>query len=326
MAGGQTGAPGLSAGLTAWVDRLKKEALRRGRFTPSGRRALSAAAVVSQPLDYFERRRAAARYNRRFPSDAMRPADGYTLVPAGHLPGTAEIIEASRRIFEDKRAVLEASAPKGKEALREQKKKRSFLKDLLDNEDLRANPVLIDFALSDPLFSIVTNYLGVIPSLNRVDLIYSVPRLNPEEHISSQLFHQDPEGVTQAKVFLNIFDVEEPHGPFTLIPAAESERMVLAIRRQRDVRVRDNNRYLDDEIGAQGGLARVVRLTGPAGTAAIVDTSRCLHSGSRVQPGHIRLCLFIQYCTSLEKANSIDARRFINDPVRSLALRRYAAE
>ena len=85
-------------------------------------------------------------------------------------------------------------------------------------------------------------FLGVIPNLNRVDLVYSVPRHNPDEL-----------------------------------------------------------------------------------TAAVLDTSRCLHAGSRVRPGHFRLCLFIQYCTSREKAHTFDARRFRKDPVRWLALKRYAA-
>ena len=287
---------------------------------------LKAAAIAGAPLDYRARRVAAIRYNRRFPSNSMTRDAAFAFLPNGSLPGTAEIVEHCRRLFAIKKAELEASAPTGKKAEREQKTKRGFLKDLLDNSDLRGNPVLVDFALSDSLLSIATNYLGIVPSLNRVDLVYSVPRATPEEHISSQLFHQDPEGLQQVKVFLNVFDVEDPEGPFMFIPAGESERIVRQIRDERRVAGAPNDtRYRDDEIAAHGGSGATRRLVGPAGTAAVLDTSRCLHAGSRVQPGHFRLCLFIQYCTSREKAHEFEARRFRNDPVRWLAVKRYAS-
>ena len=308
-----------------WI-KLRKQALLRGRVTPAGRALLKAAAIAAAPLDYGARRRVAVRYNRRFPSTIMTREEGFASLPNGSLPGTQEIVEHCRRIFFVKKAALEAIAPTGRKAERERKTKRGFLRDLLDNDDLRANPALVDFALSDGLLSIATNYLGVVPTLNRVDLVYSVARDAPEEHISSQLFHQDPEGLEQVKVFLNIFDVEEPHGPFMFIPAADSERIVRAIRDQRRAAgAPDDTRYRDEEVAAHKGAAATRRLIGEAGTAAVVDTSRCLHAGSRVQPGHFRLCLFIQYCTSREKAHEFDARRFRNDPVRWLAVKRYAS-
>ena len=286
---------------------------------------LGAAPAVTEPVDYYQRRRAASRYNQQFPSNRMPVDDGYALLPAGSLPGTSDIIDTCRRLFVEKKAIVEANTPTGEEADREQRSKRSFLFNLLDDDDRRANPGLIDFALSDPLFSIVTNYFGTIPSLAGVNLIYSIPRLIPDEHISSQLFHRDPEGVTQAKVFLNIFDVDEEHGPFTFVPARQSERIVPAILRQRrQAGARSRARYDDEEVKAQGGLNGLVRLLGPTGTAAIADTSRCLHAGSRLQPGHFRLCLFLQYRTSDHSAMSFEARRFRDDPVRWLALRRTA--
>ena len=303
--------------------KFKKDALLRGRLTATGRAVLKAAAVATEPLDYYMRRRIASQYNKQFPSDCMSKKDGFARLPSGSLPGTTEILETCRGIFASKKAALDAATP----TLRDQKKKKSFLRDLLDNDDLRANPILVDFALSDPLFSIVTNYLGVIPTLNRVDLIYSVSRHNPEEHISSQLFHQDPEGLRQAKVFLNVFDVDEAEGPFTFVPASDSERAVLGIRRARRQAgaKKDDTRYRDDEVAAHSDPGAALRLIGPAGEAAVVDTSRCLHAGSRVRPGHFRLVLFIQYCTTHEKGQRFEARRFRADRVRWLALERFAS-
>jgi len=308
------------------LKRFGKETRIRWRASRIGRRVLRAAAVGADPVDYCQRWRAAARYNRQFPSDRMSVKDGYALLPAGTLSGTTEIVDTCRRLFLTKKAVLEAEAPTDEEASRDRRSKRSFLFNLLDDDDRRANPDLVDFALSDPLLSIVTNYFGVVPSLAGVNLIYSLPRPTPDEHISSQLFHRDPEGQTQAKVFLNIFDVDDTHGPFTFIPASLSERAVPAILRQRRrTGARIGVRYYDEELQTQGCLDAAVRLVGPTGAAAIADTSRCLHAGSRVQTGHFRLCLFLQYRVSDHQVTrSFEARRFRDDPVRWLAVRRNA--
>ena len=268
----------------AWQKRLKqfgKDTRLRWKASPADRMVLGVSAAATEPIDYYQRRRAASRYNQLFPSNQMPVDDGYALLPAGSLPGTSDIIDTCRRLFVEKKAMLEANARTAEQAAREQRSKRSFLFNLLDDGDLRTNPELIDFALSDPLFSIVTNYFGTIPSLAGVNLIYSVPRLTPDEHISSQLFHRDPEGLTLAKVFLNIFDVDDAHGPFTFIPARQSERIVPAIlRKRRQAGGWSRARYDDEEVRAQGGLDGVVRLLGPAGTAAIADTSRCSMRGA----------------------------------------------
>jgi hypothetical protein len=301
--------------------RLQKQLIREARSGTIGRAILRAGAVAAQPLDYWQRRQAVRRYNRDFPSDRMTQRDAYTLLPTGTLEGSAAIIEKCRNIFAVKQAAMAAENARP----RNERRKSSFLKNLLADEDLTANPELVDFALSDPLFRIVTNYLGTVPTLNSVDLLYSVPRPDHDDHIASQLFHQDPEGLTQAKVFINVFDVGDADGPFMFIPAAESERIVSEIRSvRRQSGARDDARYRDDEVSAHGGLSALLRLEGPAGAGVVVDTSRCLHAGSRLMPGHSRLILFIQYVTSREKARRFDVRRYQADPVRWLALRRHA--
>ena len=295
------------------------------RASAAGRAALAAAQFASDPIDHLSRRRTATGFNRRFPSTHVPRAEGYTLLPKGTLPGTDRVVEICRGLFAEKKAALEARVLSPEEQAKELKKKAGFLRDLLEDGDVLKHPELVDFALSDPLLSMITGYLGVVPDLNRVDIVYSRPRATPEHFIKSQLFHQDPEGLQQMKVFLYLFDVEEPHGPFFFIPAAESERVISAVRRLRPRDERDETRFTDVEVEQAGGLKAAVRLKGPTGTAVLVDTSRCLHAGSRVHPGHFRACLFLQYCTSKEGGQTFDASRFRNDPVRWMALRRHAA-
>ncbi len=183
----------------------------------------------------------------------------------------------------------------------------------------------MDFALSDAVLGMATRYLGTVPYLCRVDLVYSLPRASGE-NIASQLFHVDPEGLRQVKFFIHIYDVGEPEGPFTFIPADETTRILAEIRRLRRSQGKPQvGRYLDEEIAAVGGEGSIVRLKAPTGAGVAIDTSRCLHMGSRVQPGASRLCLYLQYCTSLEPTNVFDVRRANKDPIRLLAVKHSVA-
>jgi hypothetical protein len=203
--------------------------------------------------------------------------------------------------------------------------KGEYLRNLLSNDDLRRYPGLVDFALSDAAMGMAASYLGTIPYLNRVDLLYSVHRQG-DEKVSSQLFHVDPEGLTQVKFFINVFDVGDGEGPFTFIPADETARIINEVNGLRQQHGKQHaGRYLDDEISSVRGNGSIVRVTGPQGSGVAVDTSRCLHLGSRVVPGSFRLCLYIQYCTTRERGNTFDVERYLNDPVRHLAVQHSVA-
>jgi hypothetical protein len=170
-----------------------------------------------------------------------------------------------------------------------------------------------------------TRYLGVVPYLCRVDLVYSLPRPS-SDNIASQLFHVDPEGLTQVKYFIHLYDVGEPEGPFTFIPADETARIIAAVRDLRRQQGKPHSgRYLDEEIDAVGGAGSIVRLQGPTGDGIAIDTSRCLHMGSRVRAGAFRLCLYLQYCTTAEQTNVFDVERYKSDPVRYLAVKHSVA-
>jgi hypothetical protein len=252
----------------------------------------------------------------------MDSAAGYTLLPADHSPESAAVLAACQRLFESK--VTPGDYVASDHAItpaEKREKKRAFLRNLLGNDDLRAHPELVDFALSDEVIGIATNYLGMVPYLNRVDLLYSVPRLT-EERVASQLFHVDPEGVTQVKFFINVFDTNDDSGPFTFIPADATARILREIRALRRKEGRPHvGRYLDEEIAAVGGTSAIISVKGPKGSGVAVDTSRCLHLGSRVRPGSSRLCLYLQYCASVEHGNVFDIERFRRDPIRFLAVK-----
>jgi hypothetical protein len=273
-----------------------------------------AAAFARAPFETGRRQRlAAGSTTSRAPH--MDQASGYALLSPDHGPELTAALDTCRQLFESKTAVTSgADSDKLKE-------KRAFLRNLLNNDDLRNHPSLVDCALSDWALSVVTDYLHVVPYLNRVDLLYSVPRPT-DDRIASQLFHLDPEGVTQVKFFINVFDTDDDDGPFTFIPADESRQIIQAIRSLRRKRGEPHvGRYTDEEIAAVDGDRSIIRVTGPRGSGVAVDTSRCLHLGSRVKPGSFRLCMYLQYCASLEHGNVFDIERFRHDPIRFLTVK-----
>jgi len=296
--------------------RVRKRVYHGARYTSAGRAVFAVSEAVSSPRDTLRRKRLGAAFIRRHPDSRLDRQDGYAVLAPGALPGTDQIVALSLRLFEEKQRKLEAAIGPDTEL---HAKKWAFLRSVLTNEDLAENPALVDYALSDGLLGLVTNYFGTVPHLNRIDLLYSVNH-GGEDTISSQIYHLDPEGMRQAKLFLNLRDVGAAEGPFTFIPAAESKRIINAIKQRRateDELVQ--GRYLDREIAEVGGLDKAISVAGPKGSAALVDTSRCLHFGSRVKPGTYRLCLYIQYCTSREHGNVFDVARYASDPVRYLA-------
>jgi hypothetical protein len=294
------------------------------RGSAPGTAILKAVQVAGAPRETLHRRRVAVQYNATINRTVMEPSRGYGLVSPGDFSDLDKIVGTCQKLFEEKRAAYEAHmAAAASTAERRQSQmgqKRQFLRNLLSNEDLHQHTELVDFALSDATLGVATKYLGSIPHLNRVDLLYSVPR-EGDDRISSQLFHVDPEGLSQVKFFINVYPTGDADGPFTFIPADDTARILKDIRRLRRQQGKPHiGRYTDEEVAAVGGAGTVVTVKGPAASGVAVDTSRCLHLGSRVQPGSFRLCLYVQYCTSREHGNVFDVARFRNDPVRYLAV------
>jgi hypothetical protein len=105
----------------------------------------------------------------------------------------------------------------------------------------------------------------------------------------SQMWHIDDEDFCQIKCFINVHEVGLENGPFTFIPAAKSDE----VRRKLGHSWR-GKRMDDAEILAHCREEDIVSVTGAPGSGVFVDTSRCLHFGSRSRGGH-RLVMMFQY-------------------------------
>jgi len=321
----------LAQNVLRRVRQSEKSLFFRLRDSDAGRVFLKTANLARSPRDLRHRARMAAPYLARVETTHLPidPVKGYGLIPRGALGDLEPVLASCRRLFEVKKAAIDAERIGAETWTPEERqkfltRKQSFLRYLLDDRDLTGSPALVDFALSDVMLGAAARYLDMVPYLTRVDLMYSLPRA-ADTKIESQLFHLDHEGITQIKYFIHVFDVGDREGPFTFIPADATARIireVRALRRKRqsgpEVELR---RYSDEEIATVGGTNDIVTVTGPAGTGVAVDTSRCLHLGSRVDPGSFRLCLYMQYCTTREITNVYDVERFKHDPVKFLAVK-----
>lgn len=298
------------------------------RDTKAGQMLLEAVTFARTGRELRGRRQAAQPYLRQNGAPLIDPAKGYSAVSFDPTsPAFNGVIATCRRLFAVKQTEI-ADQLAGIESWNAERQakfrsgKQAFYRHLLNDDDLRRNPDLVEFALSGPLLGAVTRYLGMVPYLTRVDLVYSVSR-GTDEKIESQLFHLDHEGLRQVKYFIYVYDVDEPEGPFTFLPADTSFRVVNDVRGWRNTHGRGNvesRRYLDEEIAGVNAAHDIVTVKGPAGAGVAVDTSRCLHLGSRVSPGAFRLVLYLQYCTTREQTNVFDVARFAGDPVKHLAV------
>lgn len=165
--------------------------------------------------------------------------------------------------------------------------KRDFLVNLGGCPDLIKVPAVTDLALSDEMLSVASHYLGEVPLLTRLDLWWSPVNDRATE---SQLYHYDGEDKTQLKFILYLNDVDEGTGPFTLVPADLSAKVISTkvFARRRSVRLEDE--AVEGVVGKDAPL----KVMGPAGTLACCDTSRCLHYGSRAKERD-RFIIMIQF-------------------------------
>lgn len=190
----------------------------------------------------------------RFRSEALSEAGG------------AKLLSARARVY----------------GIRQEQTRKDFWVRLLD-EDMQdgtlplENP-FVAIALQPEILSIVARAFGELPRLDYVLLTWS--RHTGKEHSQSQLWHRDYDDTRVIKLFVYLTDVQDSNdGPFTFIPGPESDKVGYSLR----------SHQTDTEISRFISLEAVVEMTAPRLSAFLVETSRCLHMGSRVGPGRDRL-------------------------------------
>jgi hypothetical protein len=184
------------------------------------------------------------------------------------------------------RSLAEASARKVERAAAlagvQAHTRKSFWVRLLDEDapggQFSSDNVFVRFAMQPAILGVVTARLGELPRLTDVLLTYSQP--SGAALTYSQLWHRDYDDVHTLKVFVYLTDVMDAEdGPFTFIPGPASDRVGFTVR----------SHLTDGKLFSRVGRDAVREMRGPRLSAFACETSRCLHMGSRLAPGHARL-------------------------------------
>ncbi len=165
---------------------------------------------------------------------------------------------------------------------------KNYLNTVLGPEDITRQSAIFRLATSDVLVSTAGRYIGCLPVLSYVGVWFS-PNKKSDKNVGSQLYHLDHEDVRQLKFFIYVDDVDNSSGPTLMIDAASSAELCKRI----GYRFNENSKRLDDEIIDD---TKVFCAAAKRNSVLAVDTSRCLHAGSR-GGDKPRSVIMIQYTT-----------------------------
>jgi hypothetical protein len=176
-----------------------------------------------------------------------------------------------------------AKYARGKQGdLHQDLKHKDFWTRLLDEDKVQGmlptdNP-FVAFALQPLVLQVLAGHYGELPFLDDVLLVLS--RNTGKKLAMSQLWHRDYDDLRTVKLYIYLTEVKTMEdGPFTFLPAPVSDRLGSSLRSHRD----------DTEINARVRPEEMKVMIAPRLSVFMVETSRCLHMGSRVAEGHERL-------------------------------------
>jgi len=236
--------------------------------------------IATHPMGVIERRRFAAQVLEGSSWRGYLPrVSGFITFAKEDIPGLASVVEICQRVL---------AGYESRNVERPQSKK-PFFSNLLTQDDLAAQPEILEFAISPAITQIVTDYLGAVPRMHCLGIFVSSAT---DTVISSQCFHRDEGDFSQVKIFVNLDEVTPDEGPFTFLPAPATAAVCRAVGKGWGA-----GRLTDEEVLGNTAPENVVRLTGSAGDGAFVDTSRCLRFGSRTKKGR-RAVLMIKYVSA----------------------------
>lgn len=240
--------------------------------------ALSAAKYAGNPTQVRLRR--ALALDPDVTSAALRSVDaqsGFSRFVGDDVPGVDAVVARCRTLAAERREALNTESFVVN-------RNKVFLLSVLAGDEFCEYPDLLSFMVSRRFLDTATRYLGAVPLLTGANLWWTPPNDSAK---ASQLFHTDNEDWRQLKVFINLFDTSDESGPLTFLPADVSS---VAGRLNRYV----TGRLSDEQVFASASPADLIRLVGATGSGAFVDTSRCMHFGSRGNTAD-RLMLTFQF-------------------------------
>ena len=274
------------------LGRVTRYGLEKAGFSArSGRRIMRHLQIISKPYRFATRKKKKHALFKHTQTTITIPQEkGYLLLPPNSLPGVQEITKYCHDIYLQKKHLTPLYLNKN-----DYPQVDFFSMDesgiLKKHYDLAQIQPLAQFALSEAMLQIASDYLGELPILGDIYLLYTPVN---DKTMASQIYHEDGEDYKQCKFFLAIEECQDENGPFTFLPADISKTVEEKIdyygKRYKKLR----SRVPDQEMYQYVNPSQEIKFIGPQGSILFVDTSRCFHFGSRTR-GKERIVLEIQY-------------------------------
>jgi hypothetical protein len=151
------------------------------------------------------------------------------------------------------------------------------------------------------LFDEIGKYIKFKPILHSIIIMHSHKK-NFFLKDSAQLFHSDYEDNRSVKIFINLNEVREENGPFTFIDKKNTELVSEAYNYSKSYKER---RLEDSFIDAFVKKDDYKNNIGPKNFGLLVDSTACLHYGSRLISGErklLQIYIVSPFCLNFNKS------------------------
>ena len=241
--------------------------------------------IARHPFRYLNREKEIQPFLKRVQPPLTLPKDvHYKFITAKSLPGLQEVVAHCQKLFKEKSADVEEYYRKNPQEF----KAKPFLigKGGVKGKYYSLQEILpvVTFATKPEIVSMVANYMGEKPVIGDIFLMHTAVN---DQTIGPQMYHLDKRFHKRFQIFIAIHDVDEDAGPFTFLPGDVSEAIADRIGYY-------NERVTDEKMYQQISPEKALKVVGEAGTAVLINASRCFHYGSRSRKKP-RLILEIMY-------------------------------
>jgi hypothetical protein len=147
----------------------------------------------------------------------------------------------------------------------------------------------------------IGNYIKFKPILYSIDIMHSYKK-NFILKDSAQFFHSDYEDNRSVKIFINLDEVKEENGPFTFIDRQNTKLISEAFNYSKTYKKR---RLEDNYVEAFVKKNDYKNNIGPKNFGLLVDSTACMHYGSRLISGErklLQIYIVSPFCLNFNKS------------------------
>ena len=172
--------------------------------------------------------------------------------------------------------------------------KKAYVIDMFPFIEQSLQKKIINFALNSMNVSIVSNYLGVMPTISKINLNLNIPVQNTNER-GPMLWHKDDFGFKSLDLFAPIGELGEDNGPFHYLKKKNDLGVFYKISNiKKNSSQGERNKINLDVFEKLNEETNVFK--GESGDGIFIDSFRCYHRGGYCKKNK-RIMLRIAYQT-----------------------------